>query len=83
MVSSRRHENERHVEVASVAFWGGLSSMGMAESRGLEPFMECRSLPFVERKDVAFVQSSETNGAVEMKSRMQRSNGLLCCMSMH
>jgi hypothetical protein len=54
MVSSRRHENERHVGVASVAFWGGLSLMGMAESRGLEPFMECRSLPFVERKDVAF-----------------------------
>jgi len=29
------------------------------------------------------VQYSETNGAVEMKSKMQRSNGLLCCMSMH
>ena len=82
MVSSRRHENERHVEVASVAFWGGLSLMGMAESRGLEPFMECRSLPFVERKDVAFGRA-ETDGAVEMKSRLPRSNGLLCCMSMH
>ena len=29
------------------------------------------------------VQSSEIDGAVEMKSRLQRSNGLLCCMSMH
>jgi hypothetical protein len=57
--------------------------MGMAESRGPEPFMECRSLPFVERKDVAFSLPSETDGAVEMKSRIQRSNGLLCCMSMH
>ena len=79
MDSSRRHEDERHVGVASVAFWGGLSLMGMAKSRGSKPFMECRSLPFVERKTL----QSETYGPVEMKSRMQRSNGLLCCMSMH